>query len=457
MKGLYKDDKFLTNLDSLKYLGDRNQLLLSFIDGCSNLFYQKQTNATTLYAVAVTVEMIYFLRNFNLVLPHCFLINLIQSFVSGSKTVSTLNGKVTPSCGYTTYKKWLDVQGKDEVKCPEGDIITYYDNIGKYIIKNYRVLSSKAPVADIITVTLNIILNQKRKSIQKNSEIKDFLKDKLPIEERQRKMKEDVLNATNQYREYRNKYIENILSLALHENDDVNKKIDIMKKKRRCTNENCRCLYSNLKRKCDSCSSKVTIETNKEQRFATSENWHEEKHFEVGETVNLNKPIMHVGEPIMYNPNSYASIERILNELKDDLQIGKSRQWTFIGCDGPPYRIASHLRDTKERHEWAVLVPGLGHLHMNQMKTLFKVLDKVLLEPLGKEVLHFESPKAYNFFLNAKDTHKTFQALEILLHGTTMEFCHLYIDKHTSPVNPPSVSGFIAWLANNENESFNLE
>ena len=61
--------------------------------------------------------------------------------MSGSKTVSTLNGKVTPSCGYTTYKKWLDIQGNNELKCPGGDIITYYDNIEKYVIKNYRAFS----------------------------------------------------------------------------------------------------------------------------------------------------------------------------------------------------------------------------------------------------------------------------------------------------------------------------
>ena len=167
-------------------------------------------------------------------------------------------------------------------------------------------------------------------------EIKTFLKDKLPIKTRQLKMKEDMTSATNNYREYRNKYFENVLNLALHENDDVSKKIYVMEKKRRCTNENCRRVYTTLKRKCDSCSSKVATETNKEQRFVTSENWHEEKHFEVGQTVNVNKAIMSVGEPVLRNPNSYESIEQILNELKKNLQIGKSRQWTFIGCDGPP-------------------------------------------------------------------------------------------------------------------------
>ena len=50
------------------------------------------------------------------------------------------------------------------------------------------------------------------------------------------------------------------------------------------------------------------------------------------------------------------------------------------------------------------MVPGLGHLHMNQLKTIFKILDTVILEALGKDVLNFQSPKAYDFFVSAKDT-----------------------------------------------------
>ena len=48
-----------------------------------------------------------------------------------------------------------------------------------------------------------------------------------------------------------------------------------------------------------------------------------------------------------------------------------------------------------------------------------------MLEPLGKEILHFDSPKASKFFIDAKDTHKAFQTLSILLHGTSAEFCKI--------------------------------
>ena len=72
-----------------------------------------------------------------------------------------------------------------------------------------------------------------------------------------------------------------------------------------------------------------------------------------------------------------------------------------------------------------MMVSDLGHLHMNQIKTLFRVLDKILWEPLGKEFLCFNSPNAYQYFLYAKDTHKA--SLLVLLEGTAREMCLMYI------------------------------
>ena len=60
----------------------------------------------------------------------------------------------------------------------------------------------------------------------------------------------------------------------------------------------------------------------------------------------------------------------------------------LLGCDGSPYRMASKVIEKHDEYDWVSVVPGLGHLHMNQLKALFKVLDPILLEPLGKEVLN---------------------------------------------------------------------
>lgn len=81
-----------------------------------------------------------------------------------------------------------------------------------------------------------------------------------------------------------------------------------------------------------------------------------------------------MGEPILLNPNSYDNIKEILESLKVNLGIGKGKQWCYVGCDGPPYCLASRLiAKNPEYYHWVTLVPGLGHLNMNQLKCLFKV------------------------------------------------------------------------------------
>ena len=64
----------------------------------------------------------------------------------------------------------------------------------------------------------------------------------------------------------------------------------------------------------------------------------------------------------------------ILHDLKENVEIGKAREWSYVGCDGPPYCLASRLiEEDKTVYDWVVMLPGLGHLNMNQMKSFFKV------------------------------------------------------------------------------------
>ena len=60
----------------------------------------------------MVVEAIYHLKNSNLIIPHCFLANLAETFISGSKTVTAINGKILPSASDTTYRKWLNENEK---------------------------------------------------------------------------------------------------------------------------------------------------------------------------------------------------------------------------------------------------------------------------------------------------------------------------------------------------------
>ena len=111
-------------------------------------------------------------------------------------------------------------------------------------------------------------------------------------------------------------------------------------------------------------------------------------------------------EPIFLNSNSYENITSIIDTLKISLQIAVKREWSFRGCDGPPYVIASRLID--EDNDWVARSNGLGHLYMNQMKTFFNIARDITMEPLAEDVLHLESPTAIQHFFKCSDTHKTY-------------------------------------------------
>ena len=99
-----------------------------------------------------------------------------------------------------------------------------------------------------------------------------------------------------------------------------------------------------------------------------------QKYVPIGEEKNSNLRPTQIGEPILLNPNSYNNVKTILDCLKTNLEIDKTRQWTYVGCDGPPYCLASRLiTENQDNYDWLTLVPGLGHLNMNQLKSFFKV------------------------------------------------------------------------------------
>ena len=91
------------------------------------------------------------------------------------------------------------------------------------------------------------------------------------------------------------------------------------------------------------------------------------------------------------------------------------------------------MKSNPDKYDWVTLnTGGLGYLHTNQLKSLFNVLDQIILEPLGKEVLGFCSDKAYSYLANAKETHKSYKTLHVFLEGTAMEFCSLYVQNNQS-------------------------
>ena len=348
LKSKYKDTSYLSTLESKDFLQERNKLLMAFICGSSNIEFENQTTAPFLYAMAVAVEMIYFLRNLNLILPHCFMLNLIQSFTSGSKTVSKVNGKVTPGASYSTYKNWINAKGKNPILCPSGDLIIFFDNMGKYIVKHYKILSSKKESADITTATLHFVFHDS--NLQPEEKLMPGVWRKQDsVENIQAKMKIMWQSAINSFRTYRIVFIEKILERIARDNQDVEKLIEKKQSvKRICSNVMCGTLYSSLKRKCNNCGAKVIIRSNEEIHFISAEEHVTAKSNRMrGEEIK-NKAILKVGEPIMINPNSYANVKVVLDNLITQA-LNDDRKWIILGCDGPPYCIASRIIDSTQR------------------------------------------------------------------------------------------------------------
>ena len=90
------------------------------------------------------------------------MINLEQSLVSGSKTVTAVNGKISAGGSYTSVQKWLNEQGSEPLKLFDNILVTFFDNIGPYVIQNYRVWTKKNNLSDIITTVVHMILNKKK-------------------------------------------------------------------------------------------------------------------------------------------------------------------------------------------------------------------------------------------------------------------------------------------------------
>ena len=106
----YKDLNYLTHIDSKKYITEREPIFVSFLEG---IIPKNHCNPFLLAVVAI-----YHLKNSNLILPHCFLAILVETFISGSKTVTAINGKNLPSVSDTTYKKWLNENEKEKNVVP---------------------------------------------------------------------------------------------------------------------------------------------------------------------------------------------------------------------------------------------------------------------------------------------------------------------------------------------------
>ena len=77
---------------------------------------------------------------------------------------------------------------------------------------------------------------------------------------------------------------------------------------------------------------------------------------------------------------------------------------------------------------------------------MFNIARDIILEPLVKDVLNFDSPNTLLYLFKCADTHKANQSLEIFLYGIAFEMVFTYIS-NTS--DEPTMKGFLEWNPNN--------
>ena len=178
------------------------------------------------------------------------------------------------------------------------------------------------------------------------------------------------------------------------------------------------------------------------------------KYFEIGEINAPNHVKILMGELILVNPNSSKNLETILDQLHENMIENSEREWLFVSAAGPPYCLMRCLlKQNPCQYDWVSLVSGGGHINMNWLKTYFKVLEKIILEPLGKEILKYDTQKSFDYFIQCKDNHKAWQAFDIFLNGTIMELIRIYCAETD---DTPTPYGFLEWQSTLENPILSL-
>ena len=100
--------------------------------------------------------------------------------------------------------------------------VTYFDNIGKYISKSYRVLSQKYIQPDIVTATLHIRLGEEQ--LQKNEKLKPGNCRQLTSDEKSALIEEEIDRSNRNFRKYGLEFIAKMLTIIESESRDVEKK-----------------------------------------------------------------------------------------------------------------------------------------------------------------------------------------------------------------------------------------
>ena len=193
-----------------------------------------------------------------------------------------------------------------------------------------------------------------------------------------------------------------------------------------------------------------------------------------------------LGEVIDAMPNSYASCRTILEQLRTAAGVDTVRQWVSVGCDGQPFDIIRKLIDNslqcnlcgdqlspedvdghqQEKHQdelcnpkkiydWVLLRPGLGHIEMNSIKVLFRILWVPILRHVAGQ-LGFKSGPAQSFIQNCGNNHVSWQLVCVLRDAVCKELAVPFVRECLSQGIRPEAAGFINWTTQVVNNNYSL-
>lgn len=197
------------------------------------------------------------------------------------------------------------------------------------------------------------------------------------------------------------------------------------------------------------------------------------------------KPTETLTDPLFINPCSYESVSVVF----DHILTVSDREWVAVGCDGLPYILGSrviqryhtcskcleklksedtflqHCTDIHNMKDGDVnttecksygkllLIPGLGHYEMKYTKAIFKLLWPVCLGELAK-MLGYRSIKALTYCEMASNHHKSWQILQIFLHGTAPELVLPYVRECLKHKIEPTVEGLYTHIEGVGNSNY---
>lgn len=432
LSGVYKDMDVLSKLCCKDFIEKRPGILVQFVNSICSIDLDKAGNKK-LSAYCQLIEQLYFLKNLNFIGPFSFSNNIVKWTFTGSKTCVALDGASMAAGSVTTLKKILNNASVEENNCfSSGDVDVFFDNTQR-IGKTRRVREGGLTPMNVATNVV-FIQNCVETNIQTISEL---------ITENWMSKKTDGVSdlhvaCLTDFQTYKRKtqsgIIDTVLSEIVYDTESMEFKDHVSVKtflhsmdinKNVCVK--CMTPYDQSAKICPNCSHDSNFLTSRIELYSDVPSCH----FELPAMVKM-------GEVIGVNPNSRESVKEVLKNVLKQCDVGRSRKWVRIGCDGVPYSIADSLIDSLvicpvcneeldlqihsfETHVFenncgvditgfkkafgnVLLTPGAGHIEINLLRSCFAFCKHIFIEHVAN-ILGFCSQRAKDFIVNCGNHH----------------------------------------------------